>query len=245
MILVTHPNNPTGAILTGDEMDAVVRAARRVNAWIVSDEVYRGAELSGTTSPSFWGRHDKVLVTAGLSKAFGLPGLRTGWIVGPPKTVARLCSYHDYLTLTPTYLSNRLAEIVMEPQRREAILARTRGILRRNLPRLERWIKTHDDILTYIPPRAGAIALVRYDLPISSVALFDRLRREQSVLITPGAHFGIGRYIRIGYGDDADHLEKGLARMNATLADLKHRALRPKASRRGAPRRRTRQAAAG
>jgi hypothetical protein len=245
LILVTNPNNPTGAVLTGEEMDAIVRAARRARAWIVADEVYRGAELSGVTSPSFWGRHDKVLITASLSKAFGLPGLRTGWIVGPPKTIARLCSYHDYLTLTPTYLSNRFAEIVMEPARRDAILERTRGILRNNLPRLERWIKTHDDIFHYIPPRAGAIALLRYDLPISSVALFDRLRLEQSVLVTPGAHFGIGRYIRIGYGDDADHLEAGLLRIDATLAGLRHDTARPAAGRRGGARRRTRQAAAG
>jgi len=240
VVLVTNPNNPTGGVLTEEEMDAVVRAARKVSAWIVADEVYRGAELSGVVSPTFWGRYGKVLVTAGLSKAFGLPGLRTGWIVGPPRTIERLCSYHDYLTLTPTWLSNRLAEIVMEPARRDALLERTRGILRRNLPRLECWIKAHGDLFDYIPPKAGAIALLRYRLPIGSVALFDRLRREQSVLITPGAHFGIGRYIRIGYGDDSDHLERGLARIDALLSTLaRGRRSRP------APRRRLRPAAAG
>ena len=241
VILVTNPNNPTGGILSEDEMDAVVRAARRSGAWIIADEVYRGAELSGATSPTFWGRHDRVLVTGSLSKAFGLPGLRTGWIVGPPKTVERLCSYHDYLTLTPTYLSNRFAEIVMEPSRREAILERTRGILRANLPLLERWLGAHGDVLDCIPPLAGAILLLRYDLPIGSVALFDRLRREQSVLITPGAHFGIGHYIRVGYGDDAGRLERGLARIDTTLAELRRRIT---VSRRRAPRRRPRQAAA-
>jgi len=240
VVLVTNPNNPTGGILTEEEMDAVVRAARRVSAWIVADEVYRGAELSGTISPTFWGRYDRVLITAGLSKAFGLPGLRTGWIVGPPRTVERLCSYHDYLTLTPTYLSNLLAEIALEPARREEILERTRGILRRNLPRLERWIDGHGDLFDYIPPRAGAIALVRYRLPIGSVALFDRLRRERSVLVTPGAHFGIGRCLRIGYGDDPDHLERGLTRIDATLAALAGK----RAARAAIPSRRLRQAAA-
>ena len=220
IVLVTNPNNPTGAVLDEAEMDAIVRAARRVGAWIVADEVYRGAEVRGETSPTFWGRYDRVLVTAGLSKAFGLPGLRTGWIVGPQKTLAKLCRYHDYLTLTPTCLSDRLAEIAMEPRRREAILARTRGLIRGNLPVLEKWIRTHDDIFTCIPPVAGAIATIGYRLPIGSVALFDRLRREQSVLITPGGHFGIGRYIRIGYGYDPDHLSRGLARIDVTLAGL-------------------------
>ena len=162
-----------------------------------------------------------MLVTAGLSKAFGLPGLRTGWIVGPAKTIARLCSYHDYLTLTPTYLSDRFAEIVMEPARREAVLARTRGIIRANLPALEEWIQAQGELLTYIRPVAGAIALIGYRLPIGSAALFDRLRREQSVLVTPGAHFGIGRYIRIGYGYDRDSLRRGLQRIDALLEGLR------------------------
>ena len=220
IILVTNPNNPTGAVLDETEMDAVVRAARRAGAWIVSDEVYRGAEVEGGISPTFWGRYDKVLITAGLSKAFGLPGLRTGWIVGPSKTLEHLCRYHDYLTLTPTCLSDRLAEIAMEPGRREAILARTRGLIRKNIPILERWIGAHGDTLTYIRPVAGAIALVGYRLPIGSEALFTRLRLEQSVLITPGSHFGIGRYIRIGYGYDADLLGLGLERIGAMLAEL-------------------------
>src|SRR5207247_3220903 len=129
----------------------------------------------------------------------------------------------------------------MEPSRRQAMLERTRGTLRANLPRLERWLGAHGDVLDCIPPLAGAIALLRYDLPIGSVALFDRLRREQSVLITPGAHFGIGRYIRIGYGDAAVRMEQGLARIDTTLAELRRRTI---ASRRGAPRRRPRREAA-
>jgi aspartate/methionine/tyrosine aminotransferase len=240
LILVTHPNNPTGAVLNEEEMDAVVRVARRSGAFIVSDEVYRGAEVyrpgerPGPPSPTFWGRYDRVLITAGVSKAFGLPGLRTGWIVGPAKTVSKLCSYHDYLTLTPTYLSNRLAEAAMEPVKREAILARTRDIIRRNLPRLEEWIRSHGDLFDYIPPVAGAIATIRYDLPIGSVALFDRLRRERSVLITPGGHFGIGKYIRIGYGYDIELTLRGLARVDETIAALRRASPARRAPRRSA-----------
>ena len=231
LIVITNPNNPTGAVLTESEMDEVIRAARKVDAWLLADEIYRGAEVTGPLSPTFWGRYDKLLLTSGLSKAFGLPGLRIGWIVGPAKTIAMLCRYRDYTTLTPTYLSDRLARIVMNPVRREAILERTRSIIRDHLPRLESWIHSHDDIFTYIPPIAGAIAFFRYQLPLSSSALFDRLRTEQSVLITPGDHFGLGKYIRVGYGYDIDYTLKGLARVDITLKQLSEKSTRSGAAR--------------
>ncbi|HSG82707.1 MAG TPA: aminotransferase class I/II-fold pyridoxal phosphate-dependent enzyme, partial [Gemmatimonadota bacterium] len=72
LIVVTQPNNPTGAILTESEIDEIVRIAEGAGAWIIADEIYAGAELDGTWSPSFWGRYDRVVITAGLSKAYGL-----------------------------------------------------------------------------------------------------------------------------------------------------------------------------
>jgi aspartate/methionine/tyrosine aminotransferase len=220
VIVVTNPNNPTGAVLTESEMDAIVAAADRVGAWILADEIYRGAEPSGRLTPTFTGRYDKVLVTAGLSKAFGLPGLRTGWIVAPPKLIRHLCQYHDYLTLTPSFLSDYLADVVMEPGRCDEILERTRRIIRTNLPPVERWIGSHGDTLDYARPRAGAILTVRYRLPIASEPLFNRFRKEQSVLITPGAHFGIGKYFRIGFGYELGHVLAGLEALDAPLRAL-------------------------
>jgi len=221
LIVVTNPNNPTGAVLNEEEMSELIRVARKANAWLLVDEIYRGAEVRDSITPTFWGRYDKLLITSGLSKAFGLPGLRIGWIVAPAKTIAQLCRYRDYTTLTPTFLSDRLARVVMEPARREQVLERTRTIIRRNLPRLESWIRSHRDILTYIPPVAGAITFFRYKLPISSAALFDRLRKERSVLITPGDHFGVGRYIRVGFGYDVDYMLRGLAQVDTTFEELK------------------------
>jgi aspartate/methionine/tyrosine aminotransferase len=220
VVLVTNPNNPTGAVFTEDEMDAVVAAARSAGAWLVADEIYRGAETEGGTSPTFWGRYDKTIVTSGLSKAFGLPGLRVGWIVAPRKVIAQVWRRHDYMTLTPGVLSDALASVAMEPARRETILARTRGIIRKQLPQLERWVLRHGDLFTWIPPRAGAIALLPYRLPISSTALAERIRREQSVLVVPGDMMGGGRSIRLGFGYDTGKLAQGLARVEKVLAGL-------------------------
>ena len=202
-------------------MDEVVRAARRAGAWIVADEIYRGAELSGRTTSTFWGRYGRVLVTAGLSKAFGLPGLRIGWVIGPPDAVRRLWSYRDYTTIAPGMLSDYLGRIAMDPERRETIFARTRAIIRSNLPVLERWIHTHDDIFGYVPPEAGAIAFLRYTLPVGSIPLVDRLRADKSVLVCAGDHFGVARHLRIGFGSDADYMLRGLARIDGTLEELR------------------------
>ncbi len=218
-VMVCNPNNPTGAVLTDDEMNAVVAVADRVGAWIVADEIYRGAEVdTDVASPTFWGRYDRVVVTSGLSKAFGMPGLRSGWVVAPPELIREIWIRHDYTTLTPGMLSDELTAFTMQPEVRENVFARTRGIIRANLPRIEEWISSHDDLLSYARPVAGAIAYARYDLPIGSTALVDRIREEQSVLLVPGDMFGLKKGFRVGFGFDVEHTMKGLAHVDETLA---------------------------
>jgi len=233
LILVTNPNNPTGTILTEEEMQEIVRVARRVGAWIVADEVYRGAEVRSTAlTASFWGRYNKVIVTAGLSKAFALPGLRIGWIVAPKKMAAHLWSYQDYTSITPSILSDRLASVALEPSRRDRIIARTRGILARQLPQLEAWIAGHPDVFDYVPPQAGAIVLLKYRLPIPPTRLFERLRLEHSVLIPTGPQFGLTKHVRIGYGYNVQHTLAGLARFDTLIDELQGRRRTPSARRR-------------
>jgi aspartate/methionine/tyrosine aminotransferase len=223
ILLITNPNNPTGAILTEAEMDAIVQIARRAGAWIVADEIYRGAEVSGMTTPTFYGRYSRVLITSGLSKAFGLPGLRIGWVAGPPKTIEDIWSHRDYTTIAPSIMSDQLACLALEPTRREKIFARTRSIIRANLPPLEKWIAAHEDLFDYTPPQAGAIAFLKYRLPIGSIKLVDRLRVEQSVLIVAGDQCGLAKHIRIGYGSPVEYTAKGLARIDGLISQLSAR----------------------
>ncbi|HEX6973539.1 MAG TPA: aminotransferase class I/II-fold pyridoxal phosphate-dependent enzyme, partial [Vicinamibacterales bacterium] len=219
-ILLCNPNNPTGARFNAGELDAIGRIASRVGAWVLSDEIYRGAELDGEETPSMWGRYERVLVTSGLSKAYGLPGLRIGWVVGPPATIEELWGVHDYTTIAPGALSDRLARIALSPARRERLLARTRGMVRANYPLVRKWIEKRAPALTHVPPQAGAIVFMRYAYPINSTTLVDRLREEQSVLIVPGDHFDMDRYLRIGFGSDPAHLAAALERVGETLDSL-------------------------
>lgn len=217
-ILVTHPNNPTGVALTSAEMDDIVALADRHGAWILSDEVYRGAELGTDPVPSFWGRYDRVLVTNSLSKAYGLPGVRLGWVVGPDDVVERLWARTDYTTIAPPSVSDALARIALSPEVRPRILERTRRMIRHNLGLLTEWIESGAGLFTFTPPDAGAITMVRYHADIPSLELAERLRVEQSLLIVPGAHFGIESTMRLGYGPPAAELLAGLERLSEGFA---------------------------
>src|SRR5204863_2216356 len=164
--------------------------------------------------PTFWGRYDKVVVTSGLSKAFAMPGLRVGWAVAPPDVIGRIWERHDYTTLTPGAVSDRLAALAMRPDVRENIIARTRAIARANLPPLEEWIASHPSF-RYVRPVAGAIVYVKYDLAVRSDELVERIRQEQSVLLVPGTMFGLKKGIRFGFGYDIEQTLKGLGRVDA------------------------------
>ena len=100
MIAICNPNNPTGYVLSTEEMNSIVSIAREYNCWIFSDEVYRGAELDGVECPSFFGMYEKVVVNGGLSKAYALPGLRLGWLVGPTDIISDTWRYSDYTSIT-------------------------------------------------------------------------------------------------------------------------------------------------
>ena len=220
LIIICNPNNPTGVRIEADDLDRIAAIAARHGSWILSDEIYRGAERDARETPTIWGRSDRAIVTSGLSKAYGLPGLRIGWAVGPPALIASLWSYHDYTTISPGALSDCLARRALEPARRARILARTRGILNQNFPVIAAWLDAHGGLFSYAPPDAGAIVYARYHHPINSTELVTRLRQEKSVLIVPGDHFGMDGYLRLGFGDEPTYLSAGLNRVAELIADL-------------------------
>ena len=220
LILITNPNNPTGAVLSEDIMDRIVAAADRVGAWIVADEIYRGAELDGAESLTFAGRYDRLMVTSGLSKAYGLPGLRLGWAVVPEDIVENLWARKDYTSISMGALSEKLAIAALRPEVREKLRGRTRTILNENLPVLESWMEERGGIFSWQRPRAGAIVYARYDLPIDGLTLAERLRVEADCLIVPGEHFDMPHYVRLGFGPETARLQEALGRCADVIDSL-------------------------
>jgi DNA-binding transcriptional MocR family regulator len=148
----------------------------------------------GELAPTFWGRYERVLCTGGLSKAYCLPGLRTGWIVGQPETIDKLW---------------------------QRIRQRVQRVLNENYAIMQSWLQQHTQHVRHIPPTAGGIAWIGYDFEWAAEQMAEELRRRKGVLIVPGLQFGPGfnDFIRIGFGGDPAHLKQGLERFGALLAE--------------------------
>jgi aspartate/methionine/tyrosine aminotransferase len=160
-----------------------------------------------------------VISTASLSKAYGLPGLRIGWLVADRSFRDATWARKDYTTIAPSVLCDHLAAAALEMGVRARILARTREILLRHLSILDAWVEELPGVLRYRPPDAGAIALIGYDLPIGSAELAERLKVERDTLLVPGTHFGLDGYFRVGFGYSEEQLRGGLAALSGLLSE--------------------------
>ena len=217
MIGVCHPNNPTGSIVSKENMGKIIDIASGNDCWILSDEVYRGAELNGIESPSFYGKYEKTIVNAGLSKAYRLPGLRIGWTVGPKDYIKKAWAFHDYTSISIAYHSDWVASRILDTKRRKQILDGTKQHLNQNMNTLVEWIDTCDGKLSLSPPQAGAIAFVRIKMDIPSQDLTYHIRDNFSVLLTAGKWFGLEGVLRFGYGPPNEYLLEALDRIGQSL----------------------------
>lgn len=212
VVIVTDPNNPTGRVLSLDARQAILARAQAVGAWLVVDEVFQGAELNGRATPTWWGGYERVVVVNGLSKAYGLPGLRIGWVVSPPAVKQAVLERHDYTVIGPSPVTDYLALLAVRA--RDRLWARTRGILTTNYPVLEAWLGAFSGFFDWRKPDCGAICFTRYRHPLDAPALAEQARAAVNVLLVPGEHFAMPGHLRFGYGNRTDDLR-------AALADLK------------------------
>jgi len=220
LVVVTNPHNPTGHVLSDGARKVIVDRCAEVGAWLLADEVYQGAERDGKTTPSFWGSYDKAIVVNGLSKAYGLPGLRIGWIVAPPALTQEVWARHDYTTIGPSGASDHLATVALDPRVRDKLIERTRRILHANYPVMEAWLKRFGDTFVWHPPRAGAICWARYRQALAAPEIVEQLRAQHGVLLVPGDHFGMPGFLRFGFGGELQHFQEALAETERGLRRL-------------------------
>ncbi len=221
MIFLTNPNNPTGDLLSAAEVAEVVAIADRVGAWLLIDEVYAGLEWDGPRAPSVAGLYERGITTGSVSKALGLQGLRTGWMICPDAGHMR-----DALILRENsseimnIMGEVIAEVALRPSRYAATLDRARQEGAANLAQMNQWVASQDR-LTWEPPKAGLIGLGRLAKGIDSKA-FARflLAPPYRTFLLPGSAYDLPGHIRLGVGGGAAvRLDGGLDRLARALQD--------------------------
>lgn len=221
MIFLTNPNNPTGDLMSAADLAEVVAIADRVGAWLLVDEVYAGLEWRGPRAPSIAGLYARGITTGSVSKALGLQGLRTGWLICRDATLMR-----DALVLRENsseimnIMGEVIAEIAMRPARYQAALERARAEGAANLAQMTAWVTAEPD-LSWVEPKAGLIGLARLPDGVDSDA-FARflLAAPYRTFLLPGSAYDLPQHIRLGVGGGAAvRLQDGLDRLSHALHD--------------------------
>ena len=217
LIVINNPNNPTGALLSLEKLYQIVAIARKSDAWLLCDEVYRGTDQVGNGfTPSIVDVYEKGISTASMSKSFSLAGLRLGWIAAPRSFIERVMIHRDYNTISVGRIDDHFAALALE--QKDLVIARAQRITRTNLLTLSRWINGEPNI-SWVKPRAGTTALLNYDMETSSHNLCIDILKKTGVMFTPGSTFDIEGAIRIGFGNTPDIFQKGLTRFSAYLKE--------------------------
>jgi len=220
LISINTPHNPTGAMLDDKELDHLYGIAASFGSHVLSDEAYRWLDIpGGDPMPApMRNRGDLGISVGTVSKPFGIPGLRIGWIVAPEDIIKRCWSLRDYITLSPGKLSDQLTLIAVN--HRDQIRQRTHSIVAPNLAEATKWFAENADLASWTPPRAGLLALMRYHLDMPSEELADILARDYSVMLAPGSAFGFDQHLRIGIGQRPEIFREGLVRTRTCFRDL-------------------------
>jgi aspartate/methionine/tyrosine aminotransferase len=219
VIAINNPNNPTGSLMDRAFLEQLAQIARSCGAYVLCDEVYRGTDQQGDGfTASIADVYEKGISTGSMSKTWSLAGLRVGWIVAPVELIHRVQIHRDYNTISVGMLNDLLASIALE--NRTALLARNHEILRTNLALLDAWI-ADEPKLSYVKPKSGTTALVKFDVDMTSRDFCVALIEKTGVMFTPGSALDIEGYVRVGYTNNRDVLVKGLERVSAFLRDVK------------------------
>lgn len=215
LININNPNNPTGSVMEEPLLRELVEIARSAGAWLLCDEVYRGLCHQGDPyTASVADLYEKGISTGSMSKVYSLAGLRLGWIAGPRELTRRLNRQRDYHIISVGRLDDLLASVALES--REAISARNLAICREGGRLLEEFVAGQRHI-SYIKPKGGTTAFLRYDLPMESAELCRRLQSETGVMLLPGSALDMEGYLRIGYCNDPAITKAGLERFGRWL----------------------------
>ena len=219
LIFLTNPNNPTGRLLSLDDLSEIVAIARNVGAWLIVDEVYAGLEWAAPRPPSIAGLYERGITTGSVSKALGLQGLRTGWMICQDKDlIMDAVILRENSSEIMNILGEVIAEIALRPDRYNIALSAARAAGLANLAELNSFIE-NQPLLSWIPPEAGLIGLAKLGNGLDSSFVAKRLLEPPyKTFLLPGSAYDQPDHIRVGVGGGTEaNLALGLSRLAAFL----------------------------
>ncbi|MHB0886606.1 MAG: aminotransferase class I/II-fold pyridoxal phosphate-dependent enzyme [Bacillota bacterium] len=219
-VVVNHPHNPTGSMLTRDEQREVLALAEAAGARLISDEVYRGLFYDQADAlPPAADLSERAVSIGDLAKPFGLGGLRAGWIATRDRDLLRESAVmRDYTSICGAVPSEFLAAIAL--RHRDALLARKMSAARANRDAFAALVDQHPDRLSWTPPKGGVTAFPAYAAPVDSRTFCRGLVERASTLLLPGAVYGLEGHFRIGFGRRPEQFQEGLGRFEEYLMTM-------------------------
>lgn len=215
-IVINCPHNPTGYLMSEERFKEVVELARAHNLILFSDEVYRGLEYDPLAQlPAACDLYERAISLGVMSKTYGLPGLRIGWIATQDQHIyQQMAAFKDYTSICNSAPSEFLAALAL--RHKEKLVQRNRELVINNLHLLNRFFFDHARLFTWIPPKAGPIAFPRLNMDVSVERFCLDLAEKKGVLLLPGATYDFGeRHFRIGFG--RKNLANGLRQIDDYL----------------------------
>jgi hypothetical protein len=221
VIFFDNPNNPTGAVLTRDQIRGICEIAEEVGAYVVCDNALRGSELNELPAATPFENYERGVITGSMSK-LGMTGLRIGWIIGDGKLIEDCWKIKDYTTLSHSGFGERLATVAMQRENLHRYIQRNIRISKRNLELLIDWIPENAESISWVPPKAGFTGFPRFQSKLSSVEFCAKFLQEEGVLMSPGEYFGLDKHFRINIGGDESLFKEALKRLAKYLSNLPH-----------------------
>jgi len=217
LIVISNAHNPSGALAPREALEQVGVMAEAIGAHVLVDEVYAEAQHDDTPPPMAAARLGAAFVsTNSLTKAYGLAGLRCGWVLASPSLSARIRETRDIVDGSGAFPPEQMAVTAFE--KLDALRARARNILSRNLAMVDEVLASHPR-LEWLAPVAGTTAFPRVKGVADTSALVDRLIADYDTVVVPGHFFQAPQHIRISFGGRPEMLAEGLARLDRALRE--------------------------
>lgn len=220
LLFINTPHNPTGRALDEATLKTLLEEAEVARVAVLVNEMYSGVWLNRTPPvPSALAFSSEAVIVAGLSKVFGLAGLRIGWLVGPADFIQACKGLRYYTSLCPPAILQKLAEIAV--RNREKILERTRRVVQANYETALQWLDAHRELFDWVEPDAGQVMLIRLKSDVDTERFARELAAKAAVLLIPCTTcFEMSHgYLRLGLGGEPARFSEGLARLSDFLRD--------------------------